>query len=182
MRHSIRAILGRELAQPPELLGDLVERSVSLRHEAMTGSIAANVGDAIGATVTAAISAAVAAISGGVGKTLGLAMVSHLLGTTGPIGLLIGGVGAAAVVGGAYVLGRDRVTASVKTWHIPAAVVALGLRDSKLERARQSTYAEVKQEIEARIEPEIAPATEAILRQLSLAVVSRASDEARTER
>ncbi|HYB98875.1 MAG TPA: DUF2868 domain-containing protein [Candidatus Limnocylindrales bacterium] len=174
VRHSVRGIIGRELDQPPELLGDLAARSVSVDPRGMTGSVAANVGDAIGATVTAAISATAAAISGGVGKTLGVAVVSHLLGTTGPIGLLIGGIGAAAVVGGAYVLGRDRVTSAVKTWHIPASVVALGLRDSKLERARQSTYAEVKREIESRIEPEIAPATETILRQLSLAVVSRA--------
>jgi hypothetical protein len=139
----------------------------------VTGSVAATIGDALGATVTAAVTAAVATISGGIGKTLGVAILSSLLGTSGPIGLLIGGVVAAVAVGGAYILGRDQVTSAVKRWRIPAAIVAIALRDSKLEQAREATYSQVKQEIQSRLEPHVAQTIEIILQQLSLAIVAR---------
>ena len=167
IRTGVQAVVGRELSRKPSLLSHVSPGFVAM-NQRVTGAVAANVGDAIGAAVTAAVAAAVATISGGIGKTLGVAILSSLLGTSGPIGLLIGGVAAAALVGGAYILGRDRVTSAVKHWRIPATIAAIAFRDSKLDQAREATYSQVKQEIHNRIDYQVADATEAILRQLSI--------------
>ncbi len=168
---SIRSVIGRELHRTPSTLGAVSPESLRLEQK-LTGPVAANVGDTIGATVTAAVAITVATISGGIGKTLGIAILSSLLGTSGPIGLLIGGIGALAVVGGTYLLGRDRVTETVKGWRLPASVVSLALRDSKIEQAREDTYAQVRKEIQGRLDSQILEITEAILQQTSLAVIN----------
>jgi hypothetical protein len=173
----IQSVIGRELHHTPSALGAVSPGSLRLEQK-LTGLVATNVGDTIGATVTAAVAAAVATISGGIGKTLGIAILSSLLGTSGPIGLLIGGIVALAVVGGAYLLGRDRVTEAVKGWRIPASVVSLALRDSKIEQAREATYAQVRQEIQSRLDPQISEVTETILQQMSLAVIKAAQEGA----
>jgi hypothetical protein len=173
----IQSVIGRELHRTPSALSAVSPGSLRLEQK-LTGSVATNVGDTIGATVTAAVAAAVATISGGVGKTLGVAILSSLLGTSGPIGLLIGGIVALVLVGGAYLLGRDRVTEAVKGWHIPASVVSLALRDSKIEQAREATYAQIKQEIQSRLDPQISEVTETILQQMSLAVLKAAREGA----
>lgn len=163
----VRTIVGREvnvgtdsLAWTPDLP---LEREV-------TGPLASTFGDVIGAAVTTAVATAVATISGGLGKTLGVAVISGLLNTSGPVGLLIGGVGAIAVVGGAYILGRDRMTESIKGWSLPAAVVSVALRDSKIEQARQATYAHVRRELEDSLGPRIEEVTATILREIPLVV------------
>ena len=169
---------------------DIIGREVSLASDAitssspafplernLTGPLASRFGDAIGATVTAAVAAGVATISGGLGKTLGVAVVSGLLHTSGPVGLLIGGVGAVAVVGGAYVLGRDRMTESIKGWSLPASVVSFALRDSKIEAARKATYAQVRRELESSLEPRIDDVTAAIFREIPLIAAARVSTQ-----
>ena len=176
VRTGVQAVVGRQLAQVPNLLGDVSPASLPM-DQGVSAAVATNVGDALGATLTAAISAAVATVSGGIGKTLGVAILSSLLGTSGPIGLLLGGIATAAVVGSAYFLGRDHVTAAVKRWRIPAAIAAIALRDSKLEQARAATYSQVKMEVQARIEPLVGQTTEFILKQLSLTVAARPSRE-----
>jgi hypothetical protein len=173
VRTGVQAIVGKELAPTSNLFAEVSAGSVPMNQN-LTDSVATNVGDAVGATATVAVTAAVATISGGIGKALGVAILSSLLGTSGPVGLLIGGVAAAAAVGGTFVLGRDRVTSMVKRWRIPATVVAIALRDSKLEQAREATYSQVKQDIESRIEPRLPETTELILQELSFAVVGKA--------
>lgn len=169
----LRTVIGREMQPASSALAAASPNTLALE-QTVTGSVAANVGDAIGATVTAAVSAAVATISGGVGKTLGVAVLSGLLGTSGPIGLLLGAVAALAVVGGAYWLGRGRVTEAIKKWSIPASVVSLALRDAKIEQARRATYTQVRNQISARLEPHIAEITETILHELPLVIAARA--------
>jgi hypothetical protein len=173
VRRGVETIVGKELALTSNLFAEVSAGAVPVRQK-LTDSVATNVGDAIGTTATVAVTAAVATISGGIGKALGVAILSSLLGTSGPIGLLIGGVAAAAAVGGAFVLGRDRVTSMVKRWRIPPTVVAIALRDSKLEQAREAAYSQVKQDIQSRIDPRVPETTELILRELSFAVVAKA--------
>jgi hypothetical protein len=177
VRRGVGSVVGRELARAPNLLPEMSPATVPMDQN-VTQSVATNMGDAIGATVTAAVTGAVATISGGFGKTLGVAIISGLLGTSGPVGLLIGGIAAAAVVGGAYLLGRDHVTSAIKGWRLPAAIVAIALRDSKLAQAREATYSQVKEDIQGRIQPLVPAATETILHQLSLAVVPRGREGA----
>jgi hypothetical protein len=163
----VRAIIGREVSLAP----DSFASSPMLPTEPdFAGPLAITFGDAIGAAVTTAVAAGVATISGGLGKTLGVAVISGLLHTSGPIGLLIGGVGALAMVGGAYFLGRDRMAESIKGWSLPASVVSLALRDSKIEQARQATYTQVRREMEANLDPRIEEVTASILREIPLMV------------
>lgn len=161
---SVRAILGREVQLAADATATTVP-TLPLERD-LTAPLAASFGDAIGATVTAAVTAAVATVSGGLGKSLGIAVVSGLLHTSGPIGLLIGGAAALVAVGGAYALGRDMVTESIKGWSMPASVVALALRDSKIEGAREATHAQVRRELEEALAPRVEDVTAAILREI----------------
>ncbi len=171
VRTSVLSVVGREVAQLPSLVEEVGTGLVAADPD-VTGSVAATMGDAIAASVTAAVTVAVATISGGVGKSLGLAIVAGLLHTSGPIGLLIGGVGAFVAVGGAYLFGRDRVTAAMKGRHLPSFLVARALRDATIERAREATYSHVRQESQSRLEPQVQPMVETILQQLSLSMVA----------
>lgn len=165
---AVQEIIGREVRLSAEMIAST---SPDLRLEGgLTGPLASSFGDALGATITATVATAVATISGGLGKSLGVAVVSGLLHTSGPIGLLIGGIAAVAVVGGAYLYGRDSVTETVKGWSLPASVVSLALRDSKIEEARKATYAQVRQQVEEGLSPRIEEVTTAILREIPMVV------------
>ena len=170
----VRTVIGRELRPASDVLAASSPTSLPLE-QGVTSSVATSVGDALGATVTAAVTAAVATVSGGVGKTLGVAVLSSLLGTSGPIGLLIGGAAALALVGGAYLFGRDRIAGMIKTWSMPASVASLALRDAKIEEAREATTRQVRRDIRENLEPRIAEVTEAILHQLPLVVAASAA-------
>ncbi|MFN2378267.1 MAG: hypothetical protein ABR538_17185, partial [Candidatus Binatia bacterium] len=167
----VRTIIGREVSLAPGALASSSARDLPV-DSGMTSALASTFGDAIGATVTTTVAAAVATISGGLGKSLGVALVSGLLGTSGPIGLLIGGVAAVAVVGGAFMLGRERLSDAIKGWSLPASVVALALRDSKIDEARRATYAQVRREVEEGLGPRIEEITATILREIPLAVAA----------
>lgn len=128
--------------------------------------MAGSLGDGLGATVVVGITAIVASLSGGIGQSLGIAVVSSLLGTSGPIGLLIGGIAGLALAGTGYLLGRDKVAAAVKGRTIPATLVAFAMPESKLDEARAATYAKVKEDVAAHLEPQVTLATEAIVQRL----------------
>lgn len=168
VRASLQKLVGRELAYASELPSGLSHPSVSLG-ENVSGSVAGSVGDGLGATVVMGITAVIASLSGGIGQSLGIAVISSLLGTTGPIGLLIGGIAGLALAGTGYLLGRERVAAAVKNRALPATLVAFALSESKLEEARQATYAAVKKEVAAHLEPQVSVATEAIVQRLAAA-------------
>src|SRR4029453_17396176 len=72
-------------------------------------------------------------VSGGIGHTLGLAIVSTLLHTRVPIGFLIGALGAFAVAAGLFDLSRASVGEWTKTVPLPPAALRVLLRDRKLE-------------------------------------------------
>jgi hypothetical protein len=111
-------------------------------------------------TITVAVSTAVAlaagTVSGGIGHSLGLAIVSTLLHTTGPIGFLIGALAAFAVTAGLFDLSRRSVGEWTKTVPLPAAALRILLRDRKLEslveQGRERAYAAVKAQVSADLE------------------------------
>ncbi|HEX2198024.1 MAG TPA: hypothetical protein VHG88_05300 [Burkholderiales bacterium] len=167
LRASLHKLVGEELAQASALSPGLSQPPVPL-HENLSGSVAGSLGDGLGATVVVGLTAIIASLSGGIGQTLGIAVVSSLLGTSGPIGLLIGAVAGLALAGTGYLIGRDKVTAAMKRRLLPAALVAFALPESKLEQARQATYATVKQEVAAHLDPQLTRVTEAIVERLTL--------------
>ena len=172
LSEQVRLVIGREVQPRTDALAEASPTSLVL-DSSVTSALAESFGDAIGATVTTAVAAAVATLSGGLGKSIGIAVLSGLLGTSGPIGLLIGGISAVAVVGGAYLLGRDQIAVTVKGWSIPASVLSLALRDAKITEARQATYMQIRAEIEQRLHPKIGEVTGAILAELPIRVAER---------
>lgn len=89
---------------------------------------------AIGLSVGTSIALAIATISGGLGKSLGVAIVAMLLHTTGPVGFLIGLIVGAVVAAGAWWLGKEKVADAVETLDLPAFIVRTALWESRFQR------------------------------------------------
>jgi hypothetical protein len=89
---------------------------------------------AIGLSVGTSIALAVATVSGGLGKSLGIAIVATLLHTTGPVGFLIGLIAGAVVAAGVWWWGREKIAATVENLYLPAAVVQTALWESRFQR------------------------------------------------
>jgi hypothetical protein len=117
------------------------------------GALSEELTEAITVAVSTAVALAAGTVSGGIGHSLGLAIVSTLLHTTGPIGFLIGALGAFAVTAGLFDLSRASVGEWTKTVPLPPAALRVLLRDRKLEslvaQGRERAYAAVKAEVSA---------------------------------
>jgi len=133
----------------------------------LPSKIAEDIGDTIGGTIVTTVALAVGTISGGIGKSLGIAIISGLLGVSGPVGLLIGGVITAITLGGVYKLKRDQISGMIKDVPLPSFVTSVTLTDSKIEKARKETYSHTEKEIKKMLEPKIDEVTESILKDLT---------------
>lgn len=133
----------------------------------ISGTVASDVGDTIGTIITATVASAVATMSGGLGESLGIAIISGILGVSGPVGLLIGGVLALVAAGGVYKASREFVNEKIKDVSLPAIMISMALRDSKIEDAKRNTGEQVRQDIIAKFEPQIDSITAKIFETLS---------------
>lgn len=132
----------------------------------LPGQIAADIGDTIGGTIVTTVALAVGSISGGIGKSLGIAIISGLLGVSGPLGLLIGGVITAVSLGGFYKFKRDKISGMIKDIPLPSVVTAVILTDAKITKARKETYSHTAIEIEKMLKPKIDEVTNYILKDI----------------
>jgi len=111
----------------------------------------------IGSTVSTAVALVAGAMSGGFGKSLGIAIVATLLGTSGPIGFLIGAIGALVLASGAFVLGHRRATDALQGISLPGLVLRTTLWPARFERilrdGREQCRASVRETIESKLEP-----------------------------
>ncbi len=154
------ALIGREFAglAAPGLRSEGLAPTQKLGG-ALGNAVAADLGGAIGLVVATTVSAAIASISGGIGKSIGIAVLSHLLGTSGPVGLLLGAALGLAGGGALYVVGKDALRERLRHWRTPAPVARMALRDTKLTEAG----AEIAATVKAQVEAELAPMTERII-------------------
>jgi hypothetical protein len=111
-----------------------------------------------------------AAVGGGLGSELGIAIISTLLGTTGPVGFVIGLVGGAVAAGAALWLGKDSVAAAVHNLPLPAAVVKTALWESRFQRL----IAEGRAQCEESVRLEAARRLNALQPEITDAIVARA--------
>ncbi len=132
---------------------------------ASSGNVAQSVGhrltDALGASISAAVALIAATVSGGIGHSLGTAVLVGLLGTTGPIAFAIGAGAGLAVAGAGWWLGREHVTDALKHTRLPGLVARATLVGfSRViaqgrERCRAAVADVVGRELEA-LTPQVA--------------------------
>jgi len=136
-----------------EAARDLPARSV--------GRVGSDVSGKLGRDLATAVSLAAGAVagtlSGGFGAHLGAAILVTLLHTSGPVGFLLGALGGALVAAGAFVAGRGRVDAVVRSASLPGPVVRLALRRARFERlvasARERCAESVRTLVTGKLEP-----------------------------
>ena len=162
----INLFLGRKLVVDISTVSTYQPRSDEI-DQRLPGKLAADIGDTIGGTIVTTVALAVGSVSGGIGKSLGIAIISGLLGVSGPLGLLIGGVITAITLGGMYKLKREQISGMIKDIPLPAFVISATLTDAKIEKARKETYTHTEQEIRKMLEPKIDEVTDAILRDIA---------------
>jgi hypothetical protein len=117
---------------------------------------------AVGVSVAASISLTFAAVGGGLGSELGIAIISTLLGTTGPVGFLIGLMAGALAAGAALWFSKEALSDALMNLPLPGAVVKTALWESRFqkliddgrERCAESVRIEVGKRLKA-LQPEI---------------------------
>jgi hypothetical protein len=133
----------------------------------------------IGSTVSAAVALVAGSLSGGFGHSIGIHIVAALLGTTGPIGFLIGAVGALVVTSGAFLLGRDKTAEALKGLALPGVVLRTTLWPARFERiladGREKCRASVRVMVEGKLEPLTPEISEQIWRSVRPLLVQRRS-------
>lgn len=101
-------------------------------------------------TITTVITGTIATVSGGLGKSIGVAIISVLLHTTGPVGLLIGAVIGLMVAGGVSWATKDMVSEAVKDYPLPSLMMRTLFSEDKLrekiEEGRAQIYLQVEEE------------------------------------
>ena len=125
---------------------------------------------AIAFSVGTSIALAIAAVGGGIGEQLGIAIIATVLGTTGPIGFLIGLVAGAVVAAGAWWFGKDKITETVEHILLPAAVVRTALWQSRFQRllaeAREKCEESVRAKVDENLQALVPQITDEILLRL----------------
>ena len=132
----------------------------------LSGKMAGEIGDTLSGTFVTTMAITVGSLTGGLGKSLGTAILVSLLGVSGPLGLLMGAVAAAATLGGVYKYKRDTVTNMIKEIPLPSMVVSMTLTDKKMKKTRKETLDHTRKEIRNMLEPRIDEVTENILKEL----------------
>ncbi len=158
--------LGRKLNFDIDTFSTYQPRSDEIDRR-LPGRIAEDIGDTIGGTIVTTVSLAAGAVSGGIGKSLGIAIISGLLGVSGPVGLLIGGVITAITLGGFYQVKREKISGMVKDIPLPPVVTSVTLTESRIEKGRKETRIHTESEIRKMLTPKIDEVTDTILRDMT---------------
>jgi hypothetical protein len=135
------------------------------------GSAEAGVSDqfsrAIGVSVGAAISLVFAAVAGGIGEELGIAILAAVLGTTGPVGFVIGLIIGGLVAAGAWWFGKEKITQTVDQVNLPAWLVRAALWESRFNKliddGRKQCEESVKTNVAERLTPLLPRITDEIM-------------------
>ena len=152
MNNTIQEALGefeRSLAAGVERVVKDLEPELELRD--MTGAIGLDQGrtaqitatvtpmgesfaDVVNTIVSLSVAATAAAISGGLGESLGIALLVELTAVSGPVGFVIGGLTALVVTATGLWLGRERITGAIESVSIPGVALRGVLWSAKYER------------------------------------------------
>lgn len=90
--------------------------------------------DIVNTVVSLSMAATAATISGGLGESLGIALLVELTAVSGPVGFVIGGLTALVVTATGLWLGREKITGAIESINIPGVALRGVLWSSKYER------------------------------------------------
>jgi len=148
---------------PEAVLGDL---SIDAAESAELG-VSSQFSRAIGVSVGTAISLTFAAVAGGLGEELGIAIIATILGTTGPVGFVIGLIVGGLVAVGAWWFGKEKIAETIDQVNLPAVVVRTALWESRFKRliedGQKKCEESVREKVKERLEPVLPRVTEEIL-------------------
>jgi hypothetical protein len=136
--------------------------------------------DLVSASVSAAVAVAAGTVSGGIGKTLGTAIVVGLLGTTGPVSFVIGAVGVLLVGGAGWWLGRDTLAGGLKRINLPGLVVRATLW--RLGKITADGREQCRKSVKELMDRELEPLTPKIAEQIWHSVKPLVGEQHRQER
>ena len=149
------ASMGQDLLGGLDILPkDQFDRSVKPIGEGFT--------DAIGATTSASIAVALGTLAGGFGKSLHIAVVVALFGTSGPVGFLIGAVVGLIAGAGAWWWGRDKITEHIENISLPSALVGMVLWQSRFDRLIQDGRSKCHDVVQTRVTELLSPVSSRI--------------------
>ncbi len=167
----VSGIIGKKLSVIKVNVGRGFRIRPDVYRQALDGTVTDMMTSGISLAVTAAVAATIGTISGGFGKVLGVAVISTLLHTTGPIGFIIGALAGLLLGGSASIIAKDRINDAVKSQNFPGFTTRLLLGESKMNRmieeGRTQVYALIKRQIEDTLISHKDEVTEQILANIS---------------
>ena len=132
----VQRLLGDDRGVVTRPSGSLVDKvsAASSRATIHVGErVSGNIADVVAGVVSVSVAVVVGTVSGGFGEAIGVALLVGLV-ETGPVGWIIGAVGALAATGAAFILGRDRLRQGVKVVPLPATVLKVALWSARYKR------------------------------------------------
>jgi len=167
----VSGVIGRKLSAIKVNVGKGFRISPEAYRQALDGTVTEMMTSGISLAVTAAVAATIGTLSGGFGKVLGIAVISTLLHTTGPVGFIIGALAGLLLGGSASIIAKDKITDAVKNQNFPGFSTRLLLGESKMNRmieeGRIQVYTLIKKQIEDKLIPHKDEVTEQILSNIS---------------
>lgn len=167
----ISEVIGENLSPIEVTVEHGMDIHTSAYRKALDETVTAKMTRGISAAVTAAVAATVGTLSGGFGKVLGIAVISTLLHTTGPIGFIIGALAGLLLGGGASILAKDKITDVVKNQKFPAFSTQFILRESKMnqtvEEGREQVYTLIRTQISDKLALHIDEITNQIISKIA---------------
>ena len=160
----VRRLLGDASLPPPRALGGVVARL-----DDASAGVATDFGDRLGTdlgaivagVVSTSVAMVVGTISGGFGKSLGVALLVGIV-HSGPVGWVIGAVGGLVAAGATLWAGRSMLRQGVEDVHLPAAVLKMALWPSRFERVIAEGRTRCSESVRKSLEVDLGPLSEAI--------------------
>jgi hypothetical protein len=160
----VRRLLGDASLPPPRALGGVVARL-----DDASAGVATDFGDRLGTdlgaivagVVSTSVAMVVGTLSGGFGKSLGVALLVGVV-HSGPVGWVIGALGGLAATGVALWAGRSVLRQGIEEVPLPAAVLRVTLWSSRFERIIAEGRKRCSESVRKSLAVDMEPLSEAI--------------------
>lgn len=129
-------LLGEEnstVARPAEGLFGQVSAAPSRSATHVGDRVSGDLATIVASVVSTSVAVVVGTVSGGFGEALGVALLVGVV-ESGPVGWVIGAVGALVATGAIFALGQEKLREGVKAVHLPPSVLKVALWSGRYER------------------------------------------------